>query len=346
MDGERKDKNSDNVKNILKNGDFPSYSLIRYSLNSAGEISMIDTEEFKQLEQTVETNNNTDNSLTCYSDKAYIRYKTSGNVAIPNYILSRSTIFMVPTELASNQQKEYDESCFKIVAAFELTNDKEYRLSAYDLDESFYPRAAVVYGASSDPDELETPNEYTTSFMVSGVTDALNDEYVKVKKIYGVRNGKYVEYICTSEVLSKLTAADKLPKKGDIVRTVISGGKIIGLSRDVIFSDTGFDINYDKDGVSSSANSVTSYISGTLISKDKDSIVLLADKTPIPNSGGYINKIAPVSLSNPTYTVFDTKTGDIYPGKYENLSVSGERVQYIVCKLSYYRADTVFIYIK
>lgn len=346
VDGERKDKNSDNVKNILKNGDFPSYSLIRYSLNSAGEISMIDTEEFKQLEQTVETNNNTDNSLTCYSDKAYIRYKTSGNVAIPNYILSRSTIFMVPTELASNQQKEYDESCFKIVAAFELTNDKEYRLSAYDLDESFYPRATVVYGASSDPDELETPDEYTTSFMVSGVTDALNDEYVKVKKIYGVRNGKYVEYICTSEVLSKLTAADKLPKKGDIVRAVISGGKIIGLSRDVIFSDTGFDINYDKDGVSSSANSVTSYISGTLISKDKDSIVLLADKTPIPNSGGYINKIAPVSLSNPTYTVFDTKTGDIYPGKYENLSVSGERVQYIVCKLSYYRADTVFIYIK
>ena len=127
---------------------------------------------------------------------------------------------------------------------------------------------------------------------------------------------------------------------------MISGGKIIGLSRDVIFSDTGFDINYDKDGVSSSANSVTSYISGTLISKDKDSIVLLADKMPIPNSGGYINKIAPISLSNPTDKVFDTKTGDIYPGKYENLSVSGERVQYIVCKLSYYRADTVFIYIK
>jgi len=264
---------------------------------------------------------------------------------MPNYVLTDSVFFTVPQKLSSDSNREYEDGCFVIGSMTSLTNDKYYIMSAYDLDENYFPGAVVIYTNEETADAIRMPGLTATPFMVSEVTDAIDSEGEASKRIYGVTGGKYKEYYMASSTAAELEAENKMPVVGDVVRLSLNGDKIVGLTRDVSCTSSGITINYGIDGVSTNSNSELTYIGGELLSKHANAVVLCADQKPTPSSGAYINNIAPISISNPTYTVCDLKTGEVYPARYESLQLSGERNQYVVCRLQYYRGFNVYIYI-
>lgn len=345
LDGVNKKKEDAIFETKFINGSYPVYMLIRYQLNDNNEISMIDTATSSTVDRDISPAYNGNDFLTCYSEKAYMRYKLSGNIAMPNYVLTDSVVFTVPQQLSSNPNKVYEDGCFAIGSISSLQNDKEYIMSAYDLDENYFPAAVVIFSNEATADAFKMPTPISTPFMVANVTDAVDSEGEPAKKIYGVSEGRYMEYYMSPSIVSYLEGQGKMPVKGDIVRVSLNGNKIIGLTRDVSCTSSGVKINFGIDSVSGDANSELTYIGGELLSKHASALVLSANQKPTPSTGAYLNNIAPISISSPSYTVCDLKTGEVYPGKYDSLQPSGERSQYVVCRLQYYRGFNIYIYI-
>lgn len=345
LDGVNKKKDDSVFETKFLNGKYPVYMLIRYQTNENNEICMIDTAVSSTVDKNISPVYDGNDSLACYSDKALMRYKLSGSIAMPNYVLTDSVFFTVPQQLSSDPNREYEDDCFAIGSMTSLVNDKEYIMSAYDLDENYFPGAVVIYTNEATADAIRMPGLTATPFMVSEVTDAIDSEGEASKRIYGVTGGKYKEYYMASSTAAKLEAENKMPVVGDVVRLSLNGDKIVGLTRDVSCTSSGIVINFGIDGVSTDSNSELTYIGGELLSKHANAVVICADQKPTPSSGSYINNIAPISISNPTYTICDLKTGEVYPGRYESLQLSGERNQYVVCRLQYYRGFNIYIYI-
>ncbi len=319
-------------------------SLIRYSLNKDGKISYVETAADGEITQEVSYGRNS--GFTCYGKGIAVKYKGSGNIAMPNFILKNSIIISVPSSLMSSPDGIYPDESYNIKSLSALSNDEDYTIDVYDLDSNFYPAVVVVYCNSSDLSEAESAGEYSKTVMVTDVTSVYDDEGLESCKIYAFDGQKYVDYVVSSSVYPTLKDAGKIPGGGDIVRLVISNNTVKGIAIDVDYNalDASVKINYGKEILSTATNSVLTYISGNVITADSNSIVLDIDEAPTPNTGSYINNIAAISINSPKYIIYNRSTGEAYAGR-EGSLYSGEQNPYVVCKLSYYQSQNVYIYI-
>lgn len=188
------------VINALKNADgTKKYQLIKYGVNSKGEINVIDTEassytvtpyeepqkERDALYKNYDYAQNNNQKLTFKGENSYLYYG-SNIVARMN---SSTVVFIVPS---MSSGAEYDDKEFKASNMSAFVNDTSYIVDVYDIGETGIAKCVVISSAaSSDFDNLVNNYKNYKFGVVDSVVTAVNDDGIAVPKIYYWQDGEF-----------------------------------------------------------------------------------------------------------------------------------------------------------
>lgn len=186
--GENQKKIKDDIMSTGVNGTY--VQLIRYSLNSEGKLTMIDTEkpdeDAKSLKLEYE-----DSKIACIQDYSHIPGV--------GWFDSDTRVFAISTDMLK------DKTSYVATSYTMLQTIGEFNGKVYDLNERYTPRAVLVFKGAEAPSR-------STAIMVDKVSVGLNDEgeAVPVLEAY-VSSGTVIELIgANANVYDGL-------KRGDII---------------------------------------------------------------------------------------------------------------------------------
>lgn len=212
---------------------FAKPTMIKFELNDAGEVKMIDFPEdmnfFKDADQANlnSKNNFTRNFVSDENDKYYY---LSGTL-YPSVSMNGTIVFRIPSD-----RKNYD--AYDLGYAFDegyLTEDKD--IAIYDVGYDGYAKVVCAF-----VDEQAAVYVNSPTMVVESVYDKVDDEGDVRKAVSGWSQGKFVEYYLGENVkIEKKKKADELAI-GDIIRFNLRGNEIRALYVDFIGKN--FMMNY------------------------------------------------------------------------------------------------------
>lgn len=344
---------SDEIKNIMKNGDIPAYQVIRYSLNRDGEINKIDTaekfpantpgnEKYKALQYG-------DNSLIQNFEKANTYWYGSYSVFSPVAVKDSETIIIsIPKTAKDGINSRIDDEYIDVVTASGLKSYGQYFIDVYDMDENMVPNVIVVYNEYADSNTVKAS---TSSALVDKMTKGYNDDGEEGTFITVWIGGVFRKYFIEDSEYANLTSSGVVPAPGDIVRIeTTKNGRVSALS-----VDAKYDRNEGVAMITSSAPAggqvEESCYRGRAYSYSGNSLSLIVDQMSGSQSG-YIavqDKMAPfVFASSTRIAIFDTKTERVRHATVSSLKyaydVGEENASKVVLRCYSHRATQLFIY--
>lgn len=273
--------------------------IVKFSLNSDGEIDAIDTAE----ERTDKFGEKLDpqNSLIKYynKDSGTLRYRSGCRGFNSKFLLGNATIFVVPKDAADRD----DEEKYDICSYSSMESDTTYIVDAYDVDEYGQAAFAVIY---EEADRLIT----TDTYMIEKVTKAVADD-VDGYNLYCWSNNQFSTIFMPSDVDVKKTSG-KFLTSGDIVRFKMIGSKVKQVYVDYDFSSGAYvfeNLGGAKD------NDVTvqtkiGYVSGKVFSTNSNSITISGETDANGDTDFSFASLRPY-LMGKIIALYDTKTQKI-----------------------------------
>lgn len=328
----------------------PIYQLIKYLINSEGKITSIDTAAGAPADGKPVVGDEGDNTLIKYVSKQTSKYKTSGSLIVPFGKLSGTTVFYVPSDLATQSGVEYDDEFFTCAGTSRLSNDDEPVIDTYDYNENYIPAAVVIYNMLGGASTAVIPDKTAPSYMVAEVTDAMDADGNASKKLSLCNTSGYETYVIDYEIYQELKTAGKIPGRGDVVRISIDHkNEINGLARDAVYNATtgAININY-TDNVNTHAGEQLTYAVGKVVSVGDGAMTV--DIKTIASTG------VPAMINNKLTYGFSATKAVICPGaKGEVRAINAGDVMsesnfgignsdLVVLRTSYWNAAAVFVY--
>lgn len=206
--------------------------VIKFALNSDGEISLIDTGSVATKASDINSIKPSNDSLTRYYYGKF-PYRSTPATFGKNFRVSASTVvFFVP----SDEQARQSEKNFSIDSYSNYFTDNEsYTVSAYDIDKTGLVRCLVY----SSTDSAETSADLATSGVLTAVRTVYFPEEGEVKTVYDVyRGGGYRSYTAYTQTVEDIM---KTASIGDVLRIAVnSNSEITGAILDYDLSQTKF----------------------------------------------------------------------------------------------------------
>lgn len=350
------------VSDVLSNQGFPRYQLFKYKLDDKQNISVIDTaaafsNDISAVDKYTE-NNGGDNSLKLFVDNKNAYFYRTYNVFSPYATVGGHTlIFKVPKALADSQNigsdsdarlAYYDKKYFTIESTSTLRRYDTYLLSIYDQNSSMQPSAVLLYDGSTAATETLL-RDTATAYVVEKVTDALNDDGEKVKKMTVWGDGKFSSLMMSKELVSSL-GAEGLPRSGDIITMSTNAyGEIQAISVDLRCSNGALEIKAGSSGPND-----YNYHTGEIFSTGESTILLRMKQGPTytASTGVPVDGIVSFSVgigSNTYFLQYDMKSGQIKQIKQNDLKTVlayGDNASNVAVYNYYHGAMLVVEYVK
>lgn len=323
----------DAVKGKLYTGGKLTQQLIQYSLNSDGEINLINSAEDMQ---GVVPDRYRDKDFYCAVPKSALKYKSGKKTFYGKFTIDDSTkIFLVPNK-DSISAKDYATA-----SASHFTNDDTYTVSAYNTDGGGRAEAVVCWENTRNI----SPSSASNMIMVDYISSVLNSDGDEVEQLHGLMNGKYVEYNVESDSDVSLTTGSRKLKRGDVIRAALnSRSEISGIKVEV-------DIDTQKSANPSLGSFWNQYwaISGAFYSKE-GRYALISNKNA-ENLSTVFESPDPENLYSVTVSgtimIYDEKADSVYAGTEADIltyKTSGEAASRFYMRFNYESVNNIFIF--
>lgn len=340
------------ITDELMNGTTPIYQVIKYSLNSDGDIFAIDTAPATVSSTDIPRREEGDNTLTKYAERTEVLYKSTGSIIVPYGSIDQSVNFYVPTAMLNdNAAATYDDSYFVCGDSSRVTNDDTPTVDVYDMNENHVPGAVVIYNMIGGANSAVPPTQYDTSYMVEAVTqapDADGDNSIKiaVRDINGA-----MSYVVDHDVYQEYLRAGTIPERGDLIRFTLDGkSQIVGIAIDCAYDETAktFTINYGQSGLSNNIRERYTLAAGNVVSLGDGLLTLRATNLgtggTLPLNNGkisyYCNASQAVLYSGDRNMIRVVPIGDII----SEASVGAGVSDTVVLRSTFFSVSTVFVY--
>lgn len=284
--------------------------LVKCRFNEVGSVNRIETAKSSGLYGY----NKNDFSLDY--DKADAFYKKGGASFDGTYTISSNTVIMnIPPANSIS-----DEEAFSIGRISQFTDGSTYHVKLYDADATLSAKICVFESSNRADD-------YTDSFLlVDRIAEALDDEGVPGKRVYGCYDGNYVNFM---EKESGVLPSDV--KQGDLLRVSLDyKNRITNTRRIVSLADKPSTFISGDHLIGGEFVSIFGYLYGKSLSAV--STITLSDGTPSLTAH-------PINSTPPVY-IFDCrnkkvsagKLSDVIPNK--NIASDGS-IEYDGCNMVY-----------
>jgi len=273
--------------------------VVRYRLNSNGEIISIDT--------TGEGSHNEDDRLTFDGEKTNLKYKREARTFMDEerLVSSETAIFFVPVD---GNEKEY-----MMTNINQLTYDQRYSISFYDTSEMLVAGAAVIKVDSL----LNVPSDTETLCIITGIGEKLlaDGETVVCLNVYksGLQIREYWISADDTDVYSGL-------KVGDVVQFNVStseSGRVIAAR--VLHSSSANTAYYKTDKIGQTQDTALTVTWGAVEAVDDQTLLLNVDsKDPGVFQPFYLK-------SGLSFYVYDTGNNTVHLGTANDINI-GDKV--------------------
>ena len=208
MNGKSVQRESAAVKNVfLPDGKNP-YQVIKYSLNSEGEINKVDSENSNSAYEKYSDNTDQNYSLLKYMSKRSIKYKTMGFFTPYAMISAGTAFFVVPKEIGTALEKSsYSDDYFDVGSLTYLPGDRVQTVDIFDIDKSGYAKAVVVYKDAKEK-EIGDLSGYALIDSIETVKDIDGTESNGEIQIIPSENAKYVIFDTVKKTICPGTIHD------------------------------------------------------------------------------------------------------------------------------------------
>lgn len=277
--------------------------LIRYGVNSDGEINAIDLagEAGNDLTETLDPKN----SLRKNYERQSLLYR-SGCTGFNSYAILKSSMVMFVPENAEDLR---DESKYQIGTSSLLASNAKYSVELYDIDENGNAGLALVFDDSS----TDPTKSLRAGYIVSGVSECVkNDEIMLRIDCYG--NKGFASFYLPDDAEIKKTSGTGLVQ-GDIIRLKLKDDIIQCAYVDFDYS-SGVP-THDTAGGSTfgdrTCNGSLAYLSGKVYGVNGGNLII---SNTINANGEYsfqTKDLMPYSLGSAEIVLFDTKTNTVMP---------------------------------
>ncbi len=347
---------AEQIRNVFFNGDYPNYSMIKFSTDSNGKINRINTPTLAFDGRNPENifNDDNANSFTQYMNKDKFWYKYYPKTAVGNFNFGSTVIMRVPDGIPDNPNTHYDENFFKLDTISYLEDDHKCLCDTFDYNESFVPSIVVLYdmAGGSEGDAVESTEYAWTTYMVDSALTALDSDGLKTEKLVLYDGKNYCTKYIDSNLVASFTANGKIPGPGDLIRiSETQPGIINGIAIDADYNPATkkVTVNYGSNGLTESLTTNFSYLKGKAFSNTEDSLAIIADSIPdISILNPPYKNLFVLNASNSAAAFFDTDKGETYPGfvtDIKGIKTAGEsEAQTVIVKLSSGAFSSVFVY--
>lgn len=348
------------------NGEYPRYQMIRYALNSDGELSKMDTVEDAPngqkpngdsytLQERYNFDKPYDNRLTRYVKQKLIWYKSDTKLALPYFSFGSAVCFAVPKALMLEEGGNalYSEDMFRVITMNWENDTRDRYVDAYDYNQSFEPGAVVTYTmtGTSGGAQQETPPKDAPLSIVERVTVALADNEETTKCILAYDGSSFTRKLIHPDLAEYFENNKLIPSPGDIIRiSTDASGFINGLAIDARYNHETQKPEIDSGFQTATLMDYVCYIAGTVYNSTTSSFVIYAPKPPLvstvaaPDDNVFVLKRSDVPV-----VLFNTTTNTARPASFDDIldmrSV-GENPQSAVVRIRYGDLKYVFIYSK
>lgn len=308
------------IERFHKNGVLKS-QLIKFQLNSSGEIFKL----YKAVDNTAEPFVYVDDFSLDFSYPTLNKggtnydnlvYNPGSNIINNDINLTKSVCIEIPELESGDKMIDYEDE-IKIVSPTSKWVDPQHRLTsfeAYDLDEN-KSASVIIRPVAKGSDDKSYHNRL---LFVDSVAEAINNEGIQVKKIYGYQAGQYVSFEIDPD--SDLNRGNFDFTCGDVLRISLNNDKISNIIK--IYTPTkkdGFLIrgNVSDDYVMRLGSSV--YEKTTQPYWEENSIVLHVKASKVADEYLFVdvtpnikNKLFTLSAAN--IVVYDEEKKELRPG--------------------------------
>ncbi len=300
------DTNNDKITNLDSPTGLTTYcQLIKYVVNTAGEISIILTPEIG-TGSTFNVNKLT--RATKYNSTA-VKYSTTSGM-LGNVLVDNSTIiFYVPTDRDDTDDYIVDKTS-------SLTTSLTYNFESYDKNEGV-AKVIVVYGSNT----ASATSPTAPVIIVSDIRETVNKESDVVHQVTGFRDGSEVTYKAINRsVLSGFQAGDVLTVAFDSAGDISDAKLLYSASSQVVTtSPTDYSLYMGGDNAGTvDAEFMT--VSGT-VAERYNTQMLVAVNQMVDGSGNLdTSGNWPVKFSSGTiYYIFNPSNGKFTTGTYADI---------------------------
>ena len=239
----------------LTSGGSVTAQLVVYETNSSGNVTAIET----AVDMTASLAPNID-VFTLNLKQDDVVYKSASSKLGPVTITDDTVIFDIPATAGDDTDK------YSIRNKASLSNDSEYNVLVYDLQENYTANAVIITSSTG----VAAPESAITVVDHISETQNENDEYTD--KLYGYQGGEAISLLATDKNVLIKDGSTKL-QSGDIIQYKLnSKGEIDGIT--VLFDITKKDTEFSTDVT---ADLTTVY--GRAIKKFSGSVNVQVDDT-------------------------------------------------------------------
>lgn len=165
----------DDLYLVLSNLGDSYKQMVRYSVNENAQLISLELASSDYTLGALDTDYAHDNNVFRKSYDGTIKYYSANTFGCKFFVDDHTKVFVIPSSL--------EESKFKVRSISVFTNDEEYAVTAYDIDDMLGCPVLVIADAS---EESTISNKF---MVVSGKGMKLNTDGDAVPSILGYRNG-------------------------------------------------------------------------------------------------------------------------------------------------------------
>lgn len=336
IDGVRSSYSIDELTKTLSDSYGFLPQVIRYSTDTEGKISYIDT--------LAQSNKGTYDVLKkSYSKTSGVRYRQNASTFGNHLLIGENTvIFRVPDETNAADRGSFDESKYNVVTKSDFVVDSPYTVEGYTTrQDRLVPELIVNYAAAS---EIKPTSPIC---VVTKVNDAVNLDGDVVKAI------RYISIDGDGEGVPESDAVidDKIELRvGDVIRVgKNSDGEIEVLQYIYSIADGKNDTTEFHDSVANSPvdNHLQFSVTKARVYKKHDNVISLAREDVI-NAGDKLN-FDDMAIYNTAYAsviIYDReRKNKVYSGELADIveCTNGELGDFVICYTNYSQLKTIYV---
>lgn len=311
-----------------------SARIVRYSLNSDGEIITIDTAE-ERTDKFGEKLDPKDSLIKYYNkDSGALRYRSGCRGFNSKFLLGGALIMVVPKDTADRD----DEEKYDICSYSSLESDTQYTVDVYDVDEYGQAAFAVIYEAADRLINTET-------YMIEKVTKALVDD-TEGYNLHCWGNNKFSTIFMPNDVAVKKTSG-KFLCSGDIVRFKMLGSKVKQVYVDYDYSSGTHVFNALGGAKDSDVTTQTEigYVTGKVYSTNSSAITISSETDANGDTSFAFENLRPY-LMGKVIALYDTQSQKIRTISAESVHTYrgfGQNADTIIMRQRYTDPRCVFV---
>lgn len=304
------------------------HQVIRYGVNYDGFVTSIDTPSVPDSNASLADKYISqlpgNDSLKLFGKSVSVFYHSDYQTLTP-YISScaESIIFKVPKDYMSGTSDiKYEDKYFSVIGYTGIPKNGSFTIDIYDQNEQLKPKAIVMYVDASANSSSVTRDQRPQ--LVDSVTDAIDENGYKTKKITILSGSRYITYYASQSLLEELAdvvSSDgtvteiRMPKGGDIIRTTTNSlGELTALSVDSRYvGKRDMEIFSQSDDQSSNGYQFNfPYFTGLVFSTSANSLVIKAIEAPEFHSyygDNMQDSLMPFTATQTQYMRYNITTG-------------------------------------